>query len=474
MKTKSIRFRLILWFAIILVVTVLITFLAIRTASGMVLKGTIRNYLITMVEENTDKILYVDKKPEVDTGANIYIPYGDGQLEIDADFLDVVNDVYAALYTSDGKMIYGENPLEKETTNVEFTESYIWSFSTGGVEYMIYDRSLGAKLPDNEVLWIRGVVPETKSELQLDAITRISALLIPILSALMALLMYLVIDKSLKPLREIEETADHISRGEDLKERIELAEREDEVGMLAKAFNRMFDRLNRSFEVEKQFTQDASHELRTPTSVIMAQSEYILEKDRTNQEYKEALEVIHRQSSRMNDLIGDMLDYTRMNQLERYKMEEVDLSDVTREMVNQMVLIGDKSISMSTGIQHGIKVIGNAMLLGRLVQNLVGNAYRYGNENGNIAVDLFSEENEEGRKVAKLSVSDDGPGIDKEDLDKIFDRFYRGDSSRSNQGTGLGLAMVKKIAEIHGGEVTVESEVGKGSTFKVIIPLIKL
>ena len=470
MKNRSIKIKLTLWFALILLITVLITFIAIRISSGMVLKGAIRDYLITTVEENTDKILYLDKKPETDSGADVYIPYEEGFLAIDADFLDVINDVYAALYTQDGTMLYGENPMEKEVTGTEFTESYIWTKKVDGIEYMFYDRSLATKLPNGESLWIRGVVPETRSEIQLDEISRISAWVLPIILIIIAAIVYFIIDRLLKPLSEIEKTADHISRGDDLKERLTI-EGDDEVGRLAKAFNRMLDRLEKSFVAEKQFTQDASHELRTPTSVLLAQSEYILEKERTAEEYKEALEVVHRQSLRMNDLIGDMLDYTRMNQQsERYAMEDVSLSEIATEVAGQMALIGGKGISLSSNIEEGIRVNGNTLLLSRMIQNLVGNAYRYGKENGHILLDLKKVSDEEG-DFALISVKDDGIGISKEDVERIFDRFFRSDSSRSDQGTGLGLAMVKKIAELHSGTVDVESILGVGTEFKIKIPL---
>ncbi|MBQ2119266.1 MAG: HAMP domain-containing histidine kinase [Clostridia bacterium] len=462
MKNRSIRFKLTLWFSAALIVVVGITLLAVLTASRAVLRGTIRDYLVGTVEENVDKIRFVTGKG--DTAANSYIPYGEGYLQIDLDFMQVVNEVHTALYTASGVMLYGENPLSRQTGDLAFTESHIRYMKIKGVRYDLYDRKLDIPLPDGRPLWIRGVVPETKSAAQLGEITRLLLILLPILILLSVVSGYFLADRLLSPIRRIEKTAEEISAGDDLKKRIDGGGTRDEIGHLADVFNRMFDRLERSFEAEQRFTSDASHELRTPTAVILAQSEYTLEKERTPEEYVEALQVVQKQGKRMDALISDMLDYTRLEQSpERYVFETVDLSRLVSETAEQMTMVGTNGISLRTQVEEGVSVPGNPMLLSRLLQNLIGNAYRYGRENGHTTVSLFSDG---GRTV--LSVADDGIGIPREEQEKIFDRFYRGDASRSVRGTGLGLSMVKKIAELHGAGVEVESSPGEGSTFRII------
>jgi len=462
-KKRSIRFKLTFWFTIVLAAVAAVTLLAVRYASGSVLRGTIRDHLIGTVEENVNKIKYT--RSNIDKAANNYIPYEGGYLEIDTDFMDVVNDVYTALYTEDGSMLYGENPLSRVTSAIPFTESHTWSADMNGVRYDIYDRKLNLG-PESEGLWIRGIVPEAKSAVQLREITRLSLILLPILVFICGASGYLLADKLLSPIRRIESTASEIAGGDDLKKRIDTGGSSDEVGRLAAAFNTMLDRLDRSFEAERQFTSDASHELRTPTSVIMAQCEYTLEKDRSAEEYEEALRVIQKQSGRMSALIGDMLDYTRMEQRsEMYPMSRLDLSDAVLETVQVYSSIDDRGISLSLDIADGIEIQGNRMLISRLIQNLVDNAFRYGRDGGHVEVSLHEVKNK-----AVLSVSDDGIGIADEEKEKIFDRFYRSDSSRSVQGTGLGLSFVKKAAELHGAAIELESQLGTGSTFRIFIP----
>lgn len=468
MRNKSIRFKIMIGFTIMLLITAGLTFLISRFASSVVLRGTIRNYLIGMVEENTNKIAYVEpkEKPEATVGS-MFIEYGDGYLQIDNDFLDKINDVHAALYESDGSMIYGENPLEKHINDTGFAASRIWSIKVNGEQYDIYDRQLNIETPDGSTLWIRGILSRTNSVAQLNEMTRISLIAIPLLLLLCLVMAYFLIDKLFAPLRNIEKTAEQISEGYDLKRRIEVKNTQDEVGHLAVMFNGMLDRLERAFNSERQFTSDASHELRTPTAVIMTQAEYTLEKERSVEEYIDAMEVIHKQSHRMNDLLGDMLDYTRMDQKsDRYEMEKLDISRLVTEISDQMTLLGEKNIHLTVNVEPWLKVNGNEVLLTRMLQNLISNAYRYGVQDGNIRVKL-----DKVGEDAELAIIDDGIGISKEDQEKIFDRFFQSDSSRSIQGTGLGLSMVKKIVELHKGEIEVESEEKQGSIFRVRIPL---
>ena len=293
---------------------------------------------------------------------------------------------------------------------------------------------------------------------------RVSLVILPFVILICALSGYLLSGRLLSPIIRIKDTAEKISNGADLGQRIEVANSNDEIGKLAQVFNSMLGRIEKSFETERQFTSDVSHELRTPTAVILAQAEYALEKERTGEDYIEALETIRNQGRRMNNLITDMLDYTRMEQgSERYAFENCDLSEIVTESTAQITVSDTKEITLTSDIESGIQIPGNRLLLSRLMQNLLENAYRYGKENGKVNVSLKKETNS-----IILSVADDGIGIEKDEQEKIFERFYRSDASRSVKGTGLGLSMVKRIAELHGAEIDLRSEPGKGSDFRII------
>lgn len=495
MKKRSIRnsitARITLWFSAVIIVIVTLIFLIFRIVSASVLQKTVREYLLSVVGENTDKIRYLDDREEADPKDrdDVFIRYGEGWLEIDDDFLDRVYEVESALYTTGGKMLYGKNPIARQMDGEPFTTSRVYDKEVNGIRYYVYDRKQsGEQLED---LWIRGVVAIDAAQMQLESIGRSTVLFVPILLFLGIAGGFLIAQRMLMPLRRIEEAASEISRGTDLARRIEIGGREDEIHDLADAFNGMLDRLERSFEAEQRFTSDASHELRTPMSVILAQTELALEKERSGEDYRRAIRVIERQGRRMSALISSMLDYTRLEMhAERYPFEVIDFSALTRSVAEDMALLQVRGIAVAVCVEEGILVSGSSILLERLLQNLIDNAYKYGKEGGHTEVRLLlagededpaeacaagaSVQTETSGKTALLAVRDDGPGIPQEHLGKIFDRFYRADPSRSANvpGSGLGLSMVQKIAVMHGGSVEVRSEPGEGTAFYVRIPYV--
>ena len=189
---------------------------------------------------------------------------------------------------------------------------------------------------------------------------------------------YFIARRSLAPIRKIATTASQIGQGRDLKKRIELGEGTDEIHQLADTFNAMFERLDSSFEAERQFTSDVSHELRTPMAVIMAQCEYLLEKQRSTEEYEDAIKLIQRQSKKMTNLITDMLAFARLEfQIDSFEMHKVNLTKLVSAVCEDMAQIQDKNITLTWKTDDDVFIAGNEHLLTRLLSNLIGNAYRY-------------------------------------------------------------------------------------------------
>lgn len=467
MKNLSIRLKITLWFAVALFVIVAITYVVILTVSNQVIQKTIRDTLLHTVEDNVDEVEFYTDISQVDIANSVdhFIMYNSGYLEVDDDFLDEVNDVYTALYLSDGTLMYGENPLAVALADLEFSDSEIRERTVNGELYYILDRHLTQK--GLEDLWLRGVVSEHQGEVQMHEISTLSLIILPIILIAAVLGGYFIAKRMLRPIKQITNAAENISRGGDLKKRIELDRGKDELHQLADSFNNMIARLDESFEAERQFTSDVSHELRTPMSVIMAQCEYTLDEERTPQEYERALRLIRRQGRKMTKLINDMLDFVRLERRgTNYQIEKLNLSALVNSVCEDMSLIRERGISLEHEVEDEIWVNGNPALLSRLLSNLISNAYRYGKDDGHIKVRLKKSQDE-----VTLSVSDDGIGISREDKEKIFRRFYQADSSRTGSGTGLGLSMVKEIASFHGGSMSVESEPGKGSEFTFHLPV---
>lgn len=470
MKRLSIRFKITFWFTMALILVMSLTYFITFSVSNQTIQKTIRDGLIETVEHNVDEIEFYQSIEGIDLSGDVdyFLEYENGYLEIDDDFLDAVNGVYTALYRIDGVFLYGENPIAGETENYPFADSQVQKIKADGTVYYLFDRELTAD--GLEGLWLRGVVSEEQGAAQMSSIVRLSLILTPALVIAASIGGYLIARRMLRPIQKISETARQIGRENNLKKRIELGEGNDELHQLADSFNDMFEKLERAFEAERQFTSDASHELRTPVSVIAAQCELSLEKTRSPEEYEEALRVIWRQSRKMTRLINEMLDFTRLEvNPDRYKKEPLNLSEIVKSVCDDMALIKEKEITMQYRVEEGVSLYGNRDLLARLLTNLISNAYRYGRENGHITVCLKRNNDE----AVYLTVQDDGIGIAKEEQQKIFQRFYQADASRTGSGMGLGLSMALEIARFHGGTITVESIQGEGSNFVVSFPAVE-
>ena len=236
---------------------------------------------------------------------------------------------------------------------------------------------------------------------------------------------------------------------------------------LGSSFDRMFERLEKSFETERQFASDASHELRTPITIILAQCDRSRRKDKTPDDYSASIGVIEEQAQYMSELVQQLLGLTRMQHgTDRYPMRESDLSEFTESCCDEFTPVDSRGIELKTDIAPCVTARFNGTLMSRVIHNLLQNAYKYGVEGGHIWLTLRRTE-----QGAVLSVKDDGIGIAPENIDMVWQRFWQADASRGDEGSsGLGLAMVKEIAQFHGGDAVVESTPGSGSTFSVILP----
>lgn len=309
-------------------------------------------------------------------------------------------------------------------------------------------------------VWVRGLVSADAAAGAFNAITRAVIYIIPLFILLAAIGAYLLARGTIKRVENIGDSARKISSGIDLSKRIEIKGGKDEITVLADTFNGMLERLQTSFESEKQFTSDASHELRTPLAVIKAECDYALSSKADSEDKQEALVSINEQTDKMTRLVNALLSLTRTEQgTQRFHFENADMSTLVEETC--AMFIPSKKIALNTDIQKDIYYNMDISLISRLLENLLSNAVRYGKDNGYINVSLKKEN---GNVI--LTVKDNGIGIAEEDIPKIWNRFYRADSSRSSgEGFGLGLALVDRIAALHGGKAEVKSELGKGSEF---------
>lgn len=279
---------------------------------------------------------------------------------------------------------------------------------------------------------------------------------------------YLLAGQALRPLRQVQRAAESIG-GQNLTERVPEPQTGDEVQALALALNAMLGRLESSFEAQRRFTSDASHELRTPVTAISGHASYLLRRTHPNEQQRESLGIIRSESERLTNLIASLLQLARSDSgalaLTRQPiLSGPFLSEVTRELAPLAQAQGTR---LTAGGEE-LAFEGDPDRLKQVLINLVGNALKAGAKN----ITLTSQPQDGGREV-RLSVGDDGPGIPPEHLARLFDRFYRVEDSRSRDqgGAGLGLSIAKGIVDAHGGRIWLESEVGKGTTAHVQLPV---
>jgi two-component system OmpR family sensor kinase len=277
-----------------------------------------------------------------------------------------------------------------------------------------------------------------------------------------------VATRAIRPIEDISTTATKIAAG-DLSQRINAADTDSELGRLASVLNSTFARLEAAFANQARFTADASHELRTPVSVILTQTQSALARERSGAEYQEALQACQRAAHRMRHLTESLLELARLDAgQEPVHRDSFDLSRVANDCVELVrPLAAERQVEIKCDLA-ATRCIGDAERIGQVATNLLTNAIQFNHEKGEVRITAHGENG-----TAVLTVADTGQGIPSEDLPHIFERFYRVDKSRSRiQGrTGLGLAIAKAIVDSHGGTIEVSSEPGAGSMFKVKLPV---
>jgi heavy metal sensor kinase len=305
--------------------------------------------------------------------------------------------------------------------------------------------------------------------------TEVSKLFAPILfGAVLAFFLALLgglflANRALLPIDRVTRTAQTIST-QDLTKRINYHGPEDEIGRLAKTLDRMLDRLEKGFDQERRFTSDASHELRTPLTALKGRIEVTLSRLRTVEEYQETLTDLKQEVDRLVRLANSLLYLARLDQAESFgRWETLNLSELLESLLDSLQWLAEtKAIELSGEIAPTVKIYGSFDQLSRLFLNLVENALKYTPQGGRVLVRLQLVE-----KKVLVTVTDNGTGIAPEHLPNLFKRFYRVEADRASVsgGAGLGLAIAYEIARQHNGTIEVESNLGIGSTFKVILPV---
>ena len=432
-KRITLTFKITLWYTMFIVI--LLT---------SIILGTF--FVSDSVVESSGKKKLIEEVTEISNGKENFTAFEDG--------------VTLSLYDKDGNLIAGSIPKNFDVRDFSLGVVTYYTDSNNN-KYMYYDIETNSEKFANGK-YVRGIVQISSGQTSWYLPFAIIAAS-PIIILIITYGGYLIIRSSLKPVREMIETAETISNSADLSKRITIEDGKDEVHKLALVFNEMLESLERASMRERQFSSDVSHELRTPISVIVAESEYGTKYIDTVDEAKESFAVIERQSKRMTIMINQILEMARLDNRLEIPKEFFDLSSCLEETLEDYKkLFETKDIQLITNIEDNITLFGNQVLLIRLIDNLVSNALKYANSK--IWISIAKRNN------IIIEVSDDGRGIADDEKAYIWDRFYKVDKSRSiseDNSSGLGLPISKKIVELHGGKIVALDNKPQGAKFVI-------
>lgn len=328
--------------------------------------------------------------------------------------------------------------------------------------------TLGTIAFPNQVVELTAVIlvglPTSNLQVTLEQLAQDLGLTVLVAFAAFAFGVWWLARQVLAPVQRVTQAASRVS-GTDLSRRVPVPRTDDELRALALSINHMLDRLQESFETQRRFTADASHELRTPVTAIVGHAQYLLRRTHPSAEQIDSLRVIQREGERMAKLVHDLLELARADagfQVQREPLNLVEVLEAVRDELGPLAAPARIEVDCA---QPLLEVEGDASRLKQVVLNLVQNALEAGAQR----VHLHLER--DGKQV-RLEVLDDGPGIPVEALPHVFERFFRVDGARSSRshGAGLGLAIVRWIVQQHGGSVEVRSRAGEGTVFTVLLP----
>lgn len=462
MRKLSIKLRVTIWYTLIIAVISLIALFAMMSVSEKML-----------ISDATDKIVRsVDNLANLPETNRANLPKSNIPRSLDNEHMDFgkmpkfrffEKGVHTAVFDSEHNMVAGSIPFEF-ADEILLEDFDLKEKRYDGDRFLTYVRKRNNQ--DSGDVWVVGVISIADESSMLQSVTKTNLILIVILIIVAGLGGFWILRQAFKPVNRISNTARAISESNDLSQRIALGDGKDEIYSLARTFDEMLDKIETTLENEKQFTSDASHELRTPVAVITSECEYVLDCADSVEDARESVESIKRQADKISKLIDELLTITRMDRnTQKLNFDNVDISELLSFVCDEQEEIHDDSKTLIRSIAPDIRANADHLLLTRLFINLISNAYQYGKDGGKITVTL-----EEDKDNIIFSVSDNGIGIAEEHLPKIWERFYQVDNSRTNGSMGLGLSMVKWIAERHKGTLMVKSMVGKGTVFTFIMP----
>ncbi len=462
MKTRSIRFRLTAWYFSVLAVSLCLF--------GAAMLVAMRQSILHVADEELEARLgavgrFLERKVPRLEGEDLEDEFREhSELEPGRDLLAIQEPATGWSYRSRGMERYSLAPPAAIGPG---GEPRFYTAEPDGRRLRVLEASVTA---GGREFLVQIATPVEEAFHALENFAWLLVGFLPVVLAAASLGGYWMSRRALAPVDAVTRTARRIS-AENLSLRLEVPDTGDELARLSETLNDMMRRIEAAFRRMTRFTADASHELRTPVSIMRTTAELALRRDRSPQEYREALQQILIELERTSRLIEDLLTLARADSgIVDLDLQAMDLAGTVRDACSQGAkLAKSKGVEFQAAAPDGrLPIRGDPTALRRLFLILIDNAVKYTPQGGRVQVRLEARDG-----YAAGEVRDTGIGIAAEDLPHIFERFWRADKVRSREmgGAGLGLSIARWIAEVHRGSIEVESEPGKGSSFRVRLPL---
>lgn len=487
MIIKSIRFQITIWYMLILAITLAIFSIILYRDFSTSLKKTLDDRLFSKAEgiaTSIDTYWETEKLEAIRDGApaNIFTKINNinfvkiaktwvEEKSEDPRFINNILQIYDAqgMLIISSRHIIAEKKLTPDILAGIKTRPYFYNLQTLSPDGSpIEMRMLAISLKENQktayIVQVGTLLNQVNTAT--DNLRQLLFIFLPITVILTGLVGAFLAKLTLRPVDSMIHAIRQL-KASNLKARIPLPGTRDEIERLARTFNAMMEELDKVFSYQQQFIQDASHELRTPLTIIKGEFEVILKKDRTPEDYQEVMTSSLEEINKIIKIIENLLTLAKFDcQQIPVKFEPLALDQLIQEITQHLKVLADnQQLTLQTHYQNTPMIEGDRTLITRMLTNLIENAIKYTPGPGHIKVTLAQEEN-----LAVILISDTGIGIPPDDIDHIFDRFYRVDKSRHFYGFGLGLSIVKSILSLHDGIITVNSELNKGTTFTLKLP----
>lgn len=430
--------------------------------------------LIYLISEQTrSRTFFHDLKSETVTKAHLFL-----QNQVDAQTMQsiylnnrqFINEVEVAVYDTDFRMLYHDaiqNDIVKEDRDMinnildkKEIEFYIGDYQAVGLVYHFAGKDY----------ILTGAAYDGYGYANLKALQKTLLLLFIVGLTLLFIACYFLVHNSLKPIRGIVREAESIT-AQHINKRLPVRNEKDELGELCMAFNALLERLEESFNSQKMFVSNVSHEMHTPLASLMAELDLALQKERTEQQYKDAIQNALQDAHRMTKLIDGLLNLAKADyQKEQIKMQEIRLDELLLDTRNFILKAHpDYHIELifeqeESDDDRQITVKGNLYLLNIAFSNLIENNCKYSADHSSFIQISYWD------KWVMVGLSDNGIGLTETDKQHLFTLFYRGEQDKMIEGHGIGMALSKKIIHLHQGNITVHSAQGNGTTFLVELP----